>query len=160
LTLKDSIKYKLEENVNTLVTLIEIPGVCKNERKEYLKDCDGVIIVFDEFESTKTDEIESIFNLLKKLKIESVFVISTKSDLGKTKVKSISLEGMLEKLKIPFFETSAKENQNVNETFHTILNTTRNSKLNETLKQKVNGSLRKGLFISSVHDDELEDMLN
>jgi GTPase SAR1 family protein len=142
------------------VTLIEIPGSCKNERKEYLKDCDGVIIVFDEFERTKSDEIENIFNLLKKMKLENVFVVSTKSDLGKTKVKSFSLEEMLEKLKIPFFETSAKENQNVNETFNKILKMTRISKSNETLKQKVNGSLRKGLFISSVHDDELEDMLN
>eukprot|EP01080_Neovahlkampfia_damariscottae_P005931 gene5931-9761_t len=154
---KYSLKYKIED-VNCMVNIFEIPGSFSNkERKENLKNTDGIIIVFDEYESKNDEEIKTFLNYIKKVStLETVYLISSKSDLAKNKTKQTNLESLVEKYKLHYYETSAKENQNVNETFDDIFKKIYEHKKTYSSKKKLSGKLRRSLLESSLPDDELE----
>ena len=67
----------------------------------------------------------------------------------------MNLESLIEKNKLNFYETSAKSNQNINETFDDIIKKTFFEKSNSKIK-KVGGKIKRGFLESSIPDDEFE----
>ena len=121
-------KHKTIDNRNMNIKIYDTAG-----QKQFhyvgphlLKTADGVILVYsvenrESFESIcqRKEEIETNYEAL-----SSIILVANKIDLDQSEWKVSTEEGKEagEKMNIPFFEVSAKENTNLDEIFDYIIN--------------------------------------
>lgn len=82
----------------------------------YVKHSDGVLLIFDLTDNKSLTRLEYWVNLIEEMKIKPAMVlVGTKSDLvNKREVDFNTAKEYADKLKIPYVETSAKDNININ----------------------------------------------
>eukprot|EP00826_Nyctotherus_ovalis_P022723 TRINITY_DN1755_c0_g1_i8.p1 TRINITY_DN1755_c0_g1~~TRINITY_DN1755_c0_g1_i8.p1 ORF type:complete len:199 (-),score=37.40 TRINITY_DN1755_c0_g1_i8:145-741(-) len=88
------------------------------------KIAEGIILVYD---CTKQESFENVHRWIKQIENHScpdttVILIGNKSDSVKKVVDEFNGQELADHYKIKFFETSAKENKNINEAFYCIAN--------------------------------------
>ena len=107
-----------------------------------LKTTDGIILVYsvenrESFESIfrRKEEIETNYKTL-----SSIILVANKIDLDQSEWKVSTEEGKeaAEKMNIPFFEVSAKENTNLDEMFDYIINDVYQKKRSVMVKEDEN----------------------
>eukprot|EP01091_Cochliopodium_minus_P021421 TRINITY_DN979_c0_g2_i2.p1 TRINITY_DN979_c0_g2~~TRINITY_DN979_c0_g2_i2.p1 ORF type:complete len:109 (-),score=21.46 TRINITY_DN979_c0_g2_i2:38-364(-) len=94
-------------------------------RDQYLRNAEGMIIVYSITSRDSFDEISIFRDQVLRVKDEDFFplvLIGNKCDLeDEREVTRKEAEEMAKSWNIPFFETSAKMNTNVNEAFLSII---------------------------------------
>ena len=86
----------------------------------YFRGSRGCFIVYDISDRNSFDNLEKKFDLVRDYANEDVKIIlvGNKNDLeGQRKVKTEEGKNFAEKMACPFFETSAKNNENIDEIF-------------------------------------------
>eukprot|EP00042_Codosiga_hollandica_P034264 m.238912 g.238912 ORF g.238912 m.238912 type:complete len:207 (-) comp54363_c2_seq14:209-829(-) len=90
-------------------------------REQYMRNADGLILVFSVTDRKSFDEVESFQKLALRVKDKSKFpmvVVGNKSDLVSERVISTTeASALAEKIGCPYIETSAKEARNIEEVF-------------------------------------------
>ncbi len=127
-------KYEKEveytKNEKTIKTKIHIYDTTGNEKYEaiminYIKKCDGVLLVYAINEEKSFKDIEKWINKMKELKPVDkypIVLIGNKIDLEKERVISKEKgEEIAKQYNFPFYETSAKTGDNINESFECLI---------------------------------------
>lgn len=99
---------------------VEFKSIIRN----YYRGAQGILLVYDITQQESFDSVHEWMNELKTYAIDSISVVllGNKNDLESKRVISTEAGKQLAgEFKIPFFETSAVTNTNVNEAFRTLL---------------------------------------
>ncbi|HEM6992002.1 TPA: GTP-binding protein [Legionella pneumophila] len=96
----------------------------KNEYKDY-RDADAIIIAFD---LTRIDSLSYAINKFKEIiyifPLKQIVFAGTKSDLNQKLIPDFEIQREVTALKIPYFATSAKTGENVDEAFYKAIELT------------------------------------
>ena len=106
---------------------------------EYSKNTDIVLICYDVGDRDTFNNVINYYNNIKDYNIDRklIYIIGNKIDLDYNEVSIYELEELAEKLKVNYFQISAKENINIDELFIEICN----NFLNSTIKKIKNDSI-------------------
>lgn len=99
---------------------VEFKSIIRN----YYRGAQGILLVYDVTQQESFDSVHEWMNEIKTYAIDSISVVlvGNKNDLESKRVISTEVgQQLAEEYKIPFFETSAATNTNVNEVFRTLL---------------------------------------
>eukprot|EP01091_Cochliopodium_minus_P021426 TRINITY_DN979_c0_g2_i8.p1 TRINITY_DN979_c0_g2~~TRINITY_DN979_c0_g2_i8.p1 ORF type:complete len:198 (-),score=35.34 TRINITY_DN979_c0_g2_i8:38-631(-) len=127
-TIEDS--YRKQVKIGEKETVLDILDTAGKEefsamRDQYLRNAEGMIIVYSITSRDSFDEISIFRDQVLRVKDEDFFplvLIGNKCDLeDEREVTRKEAEEMAKSWNIPFFETSAKMNTNVNEAFLSII---------------------------------------
>lgn len=92
--------------------------------KNFYKSVDGILLVFDKSQKKTFNNIKKWYNELKQsVDIEQVaiIIVGNKSDIEDAEVDLETANNFTSQYKIEYFETSAKLNTNIDETFGTLI---------------------------------------
>ncbi|KAK8789802.1 hypothetical protein WA158_006582 [Blastocystis sp. Blastoise] len=106
---------------------VEVTDTAGQERyraiaKAYLRNLDGILIVFDVTIMSSFKDIRMWMKQIEENSPEGVpkVLVGNKVDLPERQVTKEEAENFAESVEIPYIEVSAKENININETFEKI----------------------------------------
>ena len=147
-------KYIIKDNYNIRLQIWDTAG---QERfhsitKNIYRNTNGVIFIYD---ITKKETFDNIKNWIFDLQSASAdikgIILGNKNDLtDKREVNMTDLQELGEKYKMPYMETSAKNNVNVNEGFELIVNELLQDKDENQIMEMFSRKTRSDLSICST----------
>ena len=147
-------KYIIKDNYNIRLQIWDTAG---QERfhsitKNIYRNTNGVIFIYD---ITKKETFDNIKNWILDLQSASAdikgIILGNKNDLtDKREVNMTDLKELGEKYKMPYMETSAKNNVNVNEGFELIVNELLQDKDENQIMERFSRKTRSDLSICST----------
>ena len=118
---------KLEDNTVVKLQIWDTAGTerFKSIVRNYYRGCIGGIIVFDVTNRQSFDNVIMWYNDLlmhtnKKAGELTILLVGNKNDLEKRVISQSEASNLAYDLKIPYLETSAKLNENIDEIFYTV----------------------------------------
>ena len=135
--------YTLSNGKNIKIKIWDTAGQerFKNMASQYIKSCNGILFVYDITNRDSFDKINDWIKFVKtKIDLNSVpfVIIGNKVDLLNRAVTTEEGEKYVNSLSAPFFETSAKYNINVSESFNKLINKIYELHKNEFENNKIN----------------------
>ena len=134
-------KYLQKDNNNIRLDLWDTAGQEKfrTMTQNYYKGSDGIILVYDISNESSFETLKNWMDDIKensKNKIE-VIIIGNKLDLER-QVEKKRLEQFAEEYKVPYFETSAKTGEGVEESFNKLIDnlSKKEKKINESIDEE------------------------
>jgi small GTP-binding protein len=97
----------------------------KNMASQYIKSCNGILFVYDITNRESFEKIDSWIKFVKtKVDLNTIpfLIVGNKVDLENRVVSKEEGEKYVNYLSVPFYETSAKDNINVTESFSELIN--------------------------------------
>ncbi|CAI2350315.1 unnamed protein product [Caenorhabditis sp. 36 PRJEB53466] len=122
-TIEDSYrKMSTIEAENARLEILDTAGTeqFSGMRETYYRTAQGFVLVFSLAEKSTFENLKQIFLEILKIRNEDVpmVLVGNKSDLVETRqVEEAEAQSFAKKLRIPYFESSARLNQNVSEVF-------------------------------------------
>ena len=91
--------------------------------RTYYKNCDGLILVFDLKDESSFKNIPNWFEDFEKSCAKDVYkiLVGNKKDSKERKITEEEANKLAKDFNVPYFETSAKDNTNIKETFDFII---------------------------------------
>ena len=119
--------YTLENGKEITIKIWDTAGQerFKNMASQYIKSCNGILFVYDITNRNSFEKIEDWIKFVKtKIDLNTVpfVIVGNKVDLLNRAVSKEEGEKYVNSLSVPFFETSAKDNINVSESFNELIN--------------------------------------
>ena len=151
-------KYLQKDNNNIRLDLWDTAGQEKfrTMTQNYYKGSDGIILVYDISNESSFETLKNWMDDIKensKNKIE-VIIIGNKLDL-KRQVEKKRLEQFAEEYKVPYFETSAKTGEGVEESFNKLIDnlSKKEKKINESIDEEDNQN-RDSLILQNPNNND------
>ncbi|CAK79285.1 unnamed protein product (macronuclear) [Paramecium tetraurelia] len=156
------IDFKIKKiQVDEKVVKMQIWDTAGQERYQtitqtYYKGAMGIILVFAVNDKETFNDIDKWMNQIKQHASDNIIkvLIGNKTDLPDRCISYEQALQMAQKYNIPYFETSAKEGTNINDTFQQIAKTIKEQL--EKLPQQQNGSFNK-LSSTPNQDQQKQD---
>lgn len=128
-TIEDSYKhYATIDDKNVLLDILDTAGQedYASMKESYMRRGEGFLLVFSVTSLSSFESIQLFYDQIIRVKEDSTFVpiilIGNKTDLeDEREVSELKLKKLARDLKIPYIETSAKLDYNVNELFYTVV---------------------------------------
>jgi len=126
-TIEDSYSKQVYfDNQCTMLTIVDTAGLDEHAalRESYIKAAEGFFLVYSATDRGSFDALRELRNLIvAKQQTENVpmVVVANKSDLEDTVVSSELGAALASEWNAPFFETSAKTRQNIDQPFRALL---------------------------------------
>ena len=151
-------KYLQKDNNTIRLDLWDTAGQEKfrTMTQNYYKGSDGIILVYDISNESSFETLKNWMDDIKensKNKIE-VIIIGNKLDL-KRQVEKKRLEQFAEEYKVPYFETSAKTGEGVEESFNKLIDnlSKKEKKINESIDEEDNQN-RDSLILQNPNNND------
>lgn len=147
-TIEDSYKhYATVDGKNVLLDILDTAGQedYASMKESYMRRGEGFLLVFSVTSSSSFESVQQFYDQIVRVKEDIDFIpmilIGNKSDLkDEREVSEAELAKLAKSLKIPYIETSAKFDLNVNELFYSVVKMINEGSLLAEDKQVVDAS--------------------